>query len=144
MCHQDCAWSASIFFGGLAVFSVARVGFAFAVLASLAGCASGSGETPVAAAAPVVAAPYMGLTSGSLGENLDASTKTAANNAELAALVSGERKTWRGDNGAYGYVAPSAGSGDCRDFSHTVYINGRPRVAKGTACRAGDSWKLNS
>lgn len=130
------------------MFSVARVGFAFAslaVLASLAGCASGSGEPPaVAAATPVTAAPYVGLTSGALGENLDASAKTAANNAELAALASGERKTWRGDNGAYGYIAPSAGSGDCRDFNHTIYINGRPRTAKGTACRAGDSWKLNS
>ena len=47
------------------------------------------------------------------------------------------------DDGSYGYVAPAAGTGDCRDFVHTVYINGRPRVGKGSACRQGDSWKLN-
>ncbi len=121
---------------------LARAGFAFAVLATLSGCASSSGATPppVAATAP---APYMGLTSGSLGANLDATDKAAANKAEVAALASGDRKTWRGDDGSYGYVAPAAGSGDCRDFTHTVYINGRPAVGKGTACRTGDGWKLN-
>jgi surface antigen len=124
---------------------LARAGFAFAVLASLSGCQSTTGEPPAPAAAAAVVAlpPYSGLTGGSLGQSLDAADKVAANKAELAALTSGERKTWRGDHGAYGYVAPAAGGGDCRDFTHTVYINGRPNVGKGTACRAGDSWKLN-
>ncbi len=86
----------------------------------------------------------MGLASGSLGQNLTANARTAANNAELAAVSSGERKTWRGDDGSYGYIAPAAAGGDCRDFTHTVYINGRPQTAKGTACHVGDAWKLNS
>jgi len=74
---------------------------------------------------------------------LSGAGKAAANKAELAALASGERKTWRGDDGSYGYVAPVAGGGDCRDFTHTVYINGRPQVGSGKACRAGESWKLS-
>ena len=126
------------------MFSVARAGFALAVLASLAGCAAAPGETPKAAAAVAAPpAPYVGLANGSLGQNLTASAKTAANDAELAALSSGERKTWRGDDGSYGYVAPAAGGGDCRDFTHTVYINGHPQIGKGKACHVGDSWKLN-
>lgn len=124
---------------------LARAGFAFAVLATLSGCASSSGATPppAAAAAAAAPAPYMGLASGSLGANLDATDKAAANKAEVAAVSSGDRKTWRGDDGSYGYVAPGTGSGDCRDFTHTVYINGRPVVGKGTACRSGEGWKLN-
>ncbi len=130
-----------VFFGGFAVFSVARAGFAFTVLVALAGCAPTSVEKPPAAAA--VASPYLGLASTSLGDNLDPGDKISANNAELAALTSGERKTWRGDNGAYGYIAPGAGGGDCREVTHTIYINGRPRVATGSACRTGEGWKLN-
>ncbi len=126
------------------MFSVARVGFALAVLASLAGCAATPGETPKTAAVVATPAPYLGLANGSLGTNLTANARTAANDAELAAVTSGERKTWRGDDGSYGYVAPAAGGGDCRDFTHTVYINGRPQVGKGKACHVGDSWKLNS
>ncbi len=118
-----------------------RAGLALVVLASLSGCASGSGETPPPVAA--VQAPYMGLPSGALGASLDPADKAAANKAEMAALASGDRKTWRGDDGAYGYVAPAGGAGDCRDFTHTIYINGRPVVGKGTACRTGEGWKLN-
>ena len=118
---------------------VARACFAVVVLASLGGCASNE-PPPVAAVAPL----YLGLASGSLGEGISASDKAAANKAEVTALVSGERKTWRGDDGAYGYIAPTPGAtGDCREFTHTVYINGRPKVGKGTACRAGEGWKLN-
>ena len=134
------------------MISLARAGFALVALAVLSGCASTASpsvETPAPAAAAVAVTPpppppYSGLASGSLGQNLSGAGKAAANKAELAALASGERKTWRGDDGSYGYVAPAAGTGDCRDFTHTVYINGRPQIGTGKACRAGDSWKLNS
>ena len=133
------------------MISLARAGFALVALAALSGCASTASpsvETPAPAAAAVAVTPpppppYNGLASGSLGQNLSGAGKAAANKAELAALASGERKTWRGDDGSYGYVAPTAGTGDCRDFTHTVYINGRPHVGSGKACRSGDSWKLN-
>jgi surface antigen len=127
---------------------LARAGLACALLVSLAGCATTTPEAtaPAAAAAAAVAPPpaYTGLASGSLGGSLDAVSRTAANNAEIEALNSGERKTWRGADGAYGYVAPGAATGDCREISHTIYVNGRPQVGKGTACRAAGGWKLNS
>jgi surface antigen len=32
---------------------------------------------------------------------------------------------------------------DCREFTHTVYIGGRARVARGTACRQPDAtWRI--
>ncbi|MDI9848240.1 hypothetical protein QM467_09275 [Rhodoblastus sp. 17X3] len=127
--------------------NLARAGLACALLVSLSGCATTTPEAtaPAAAAAAVAPPPpYTGLASGSLGGSLDAVSRTAANNAEIAALNSGERKTWRGDDGAYGYVAPGAATGDCRELSHTIYINGRPQIGKGTACRAAGGWKLNS
>lgn len=126
---------------------LARAGLACALLVSLSGCATTTPEVtapaaPAAAVAPPP--PYSGLASGSLGGSLDAVSRTAANDAEVAALNSGERKTWRGAEGAYGYVAPGAATGDCRELSHTIYINGRPQIGKGTACRAAGGWKLNS
>ncbi len=124
--------------------SLARAGIAGAMMISLAGCAKlgGSAPPPVAVAPPPP--PYAGLASGALGASLDEADRTAANSAESAALASGDRKTWRGDDGAYGYVAPGAANGDCRDFTHTVYINGRPQVGKGAACKADGGWKLKS
>jgi surface antigen len=137
------------------VMVLARASFACAFVVALSGCAINLGEAsppPAAASAPApgpatpapALAPYAGLASGPLGDSLDAADRTAANNAEIAALNSGDRKSWRGDGGSYGYVAPGAANGDCRDVSHTIYINGRPKVGKGTACKTPDGWRLNS
>ena len=120
--------------------SALRAGFALVVLASVSGCSNSSSPPPSAAALP---APYIGMASGAFGEGISTGDKASANKAEVAALASGERKAWRGDDGAYGYVAPSAASGDCREFSHTVFINGRPKVGKGNACKSGEGgWTL--
>jgi surface antigen len=124
----------------------ARAGAALAVLVSLSACNTTSTESPAASAPPPPAAvappPYAGLASGPLGQALDAASRSAANKAEKAALSSGDTKTWRGDNGAYGYVTLGAANGDCRDFTHTIYINGRPKIGKGSACQGLDGWKL--
>jgi len=41
--------------------------------------------------------------------------------------------------GELGYKRASV---DCRDYTHTVYIEGKPRTMKGTACRNPDgTWK---
>lgn len=121
----------------------ARAGLAGAMMLSFAGCAQLGGVAappPAAVAAPPQ--PYAGLASGALGAGLDNGDRTAANKAEADALGSGDRKTWRGDDGAYGYVVPGAASGDCRDFTHTIYVNGRPQLGRGTACKADGGWKL--
>jgi surface antigen len=73
-----------------------------------------------------------------------------AQQAEFDALETGESghpRRWRNpDNGHYGDVVPSRpykrGVADCRDYAHTVYIDGRPQTMKGTACRNADgTWR---
>lgn len=126
--------------------SLTRAGLALVGLACLSACNIGSGgETPPPAAAAVAPAPppYVGL-AGSLGQSLNAFSREAANKAELAALTTGETRTWRGDDGSYGYAAPGAANGDCRELTHTIYINGRPTSGKGKACKVDGGWKLNS
>ena len=50
-------------------------------------------------------------------------------------------RQWRDpDTGHYGEIVPSRpykrGVADCRDYTHTVYIDGRPQQMRGTACRS--------
>lgn len=91
-----------------------------------------------------------GIVGHEIGRSLDEQDRMLAGEAELEALErgqSGVARSWRNpDNGRYGEVVPSRpykrGAQDCRDYSHTVYIDGRPEVMRGTACRNGDgSWR---
>jgi surface antigen len=59
---------------------------------------------------------------------------------------SGAPVSWKNpDSGRYGTVVPGpayqSSGRNCRSFTHTVYINGQPETARGTACRNPDgSW----
>ncbi len=66
----------------------------------------------------------------------------AAAKAQVEALTSGQRQSWRGASGAFGFVEPKpAAGGGCRDYSHTIFIAGRPRSGQGSACPAtGGAW----
>ena len=57
--------------------------------------------------------------------------------------ASGAPVSWRNeDSGRYGTVVPGPAyqrnAMTCRQYTHTVYIDGRPQVARGTACRNPD------
>ncbi len=102
------------------------------------------------ALATVAGAVVGGVVGHEIGRTLDDHDRALAREAEFEALErgqSGVARTWRNpDNGRYGEVVPSRsyrrGSQDCRDYSHTVYIDGRPQVMRGTACRNEDgSWR---
>ena len=122
----------------------------------LAGCSSvGSGAAPPAgAAAPVEpAAPAIptgaalgGVLGGPIGASLGDSDRQAAWEAQVAALDSGQRRSWRGSHGVFGYVEPGAAMGDgCRAFSQTIYIAGRPNRGHAVGCKQPDgSWKMTS
>ena len=61
---------------------------------------------------------------------------------------SGRPRRWRNpDNGRYGEVVPEpslrARRLDCRDYTHKVYIDGRPQAMRGTACRNPDGTWTN-
>lgn len=122
----------------------------------LAGCAMGSGAVgPVAVASPPPAAPepvsYGAFLEGPVGQRLAAADRDKALAAEQDALAAGQRKTWRGTGGTYGYVEPAAsgaapadgvppapGADACRTFTSTIYIGGRPQVGRGRGCPSPD------
>lgn len=106
----------------------------------------GTGRTLATVAGAVVG----GVVGHQIGRSLDEQDRMLAQEAEFEALErgqSGVARSWRNpDNGRYGEVVPSRpykrGAQDCRDYAHTVYMDGRPEVMRGTACRNGDgSWR---
>lgn len=116
----------------------------------LIGSAPGLGacnSAPAPEVAPRVAAappPAAGVVGGALGQSLDEKDRGAAIDAQQQAVASGQRKSWRGAHGAYGFVTPGPESGECRDYTHRVFINGRPQEAKGQACRQNGEWRVTS
>lgn len=122
----------------------------------LAGCSSvGSGAAPPAAAAAPAepAAPAIptgaalgGVLGGSVGASLSDGDRQTAWEAQVAALDSGQRRSWRGSHGVFGYVEPGAAAGDgCRPYSQTIYIAGRSNRGHGVGCKQPDgSWKMTS
>ena len=109
--------------------------------------------SPVGAGAgePPVGAVEGGLMGAEVGRSLDDGDRAVALKAEYEALEygrPGQPTVWRsrsGDN--YGEI--TVGSGyqvnrlDCREYTHNVWIGGRPRVVKGTACREPDGvWRI--
>ncbi|MEO0329214.1 MAG: glycine zipper 2TM domain-containing protein [Pseudomonadota bacterium] len=98
--------------------------------------------------ATVVGALAGGVVGGAIGRNLDANSQQSALQAEYNALetgAAGQPVNWQGNNGTYGQVVPQqtyqVGSQNCRRYTHTIYVDGNPEQANGTACRNGDgSW----
>ncbi len=103
---------------------------------------SGSGRA-LATAAGIVAG---GLIGNQIGRSLDEQNRRRAMEAEYRALQYGPPNApvvWRDpDRNVYGEVVPGQafqrGRYDCRDYTHTIYIDGQPQVARGTACRNPD------
>jgi surface antigen len=99
--------------------------------------------------ATVAGAVIGGIVGSEIGRSMDEQDRQLAERAEYAALEEGESdrpRRWRNpDNGRYGDIVPGRpykrSNIDCRDYTHTVYIDGRPRAMRGTACRNRDgSW----
>jgi surface antigen len=100
--------------------------------------------------ATVAGAVVGGIVGSEIGKSMDKQDQMLAQQAELAALErgqSGVSTPWRNpENGRYGEVVPSKpyrrGSDDCRDYSHTIYVDNRPQTMRGTACRNNDgTWR---
>lgn len=121
-------------------------------IGALAGGIIGStvGHGPGRVAATVAGAVIGGMVGREIGRSLDEQDRRRAIEAEYDALEhggSGRARVWRSErDGTYGEVVPSRpyrrGDYDCRDYTHTVYIDGRPEVMRGTACRNPDgTWR---
>ena len=86
---------------------------------------------------------------GTIGEGLSKDERRSALEAEYRALErtpSGQAVAWSGsDAGRRGAVTAAqpyrVGSQDCRQYTHTAFLDGRSQSARGTACRNADgSW----
>ena len=81
-----------------------------------------------------------------LAAHLDEADRRRALDAEFSALETGGPGYpigWKGENGTHGTVVAGppynrSGFQSCRDYSHTIYIDNRPQIARGAACRAAD------
>ena len=100
-------------------------------------------------AGTVIGATVGGLIGNRIGAALDDEDKRRAYAAQMQALEagpSGAPVAWRNpDSGRYGNVVPGpayqASGATCRQYTHTVYIDGKPQTQRGTACRNPDgSW----
>jgi len=107
--------------------------------------AAGASAQPTTPAIPIGAA-LGGVLGGPVGASLTDDDRAAAWNAQVAALDSGQRRSWRGDHGVFGFVEPGAATGaGCRAYSQTIFIAGRPTQGHGTGCKQPDgSWKMTS
>jgi surface antigen len=119
-----------------------------AVAGGIIGNQVGNGTGKVLAT--VAGAVVGGIVGSEIGRALDQQDRMLAQQAEFDALErgnSGVPRRWRNpDNGRYGDVVPSRpyrrGPDDCRDYTHTIYIDGRPQTMRGTACRNPDgTWR---
>jgi len=96
--------------------------------------------------ATLAGAAIGGLVGGAIGNALDTEDRQRAQAAQMQALEYGSPGapvSWRGDSGAYGTIVPGpayarGGSPRCREFTHTIYVDGQPQIARGTACRNAD------
>lgn len=115
-----------------------------AVAGGILGSAVGRGSGRIAGA--MIGTVVGGIVGSEIGRSMDEQDRRLAQRAEYDAFEqgpSGRPVRWRNpDNGRYGDVVPAPpyrrGALDCRDYTHTIYIDGRPQAMRGTACRNPD------
>jgi len=117
-----------------------------AVAGGVLGAALGGRGAGSRLAGAAIGAAAGGLLGSAIGASLDEQDRQRAYAAEMQALESGAPGApvgWRSDHtGYYGTIVPGPyyeRSGlRCREYSHTIYVGGRPEIARGTACRNPD------
>ena len=114
------------------------------LLGGLVGSQFGGGSGRIVGT--VIGAVAGGVIGNGIGRRLDDRDRDIARQAEYDALErgrSGEPYRWRSrDDSRYGEVIPQSpyqrAGRDCRDYIHTVYIDGRPETMRASACRNPD------
>lgn len=123
-------------------------GLTGAVAGGVIGSQIGGGSGRLVATA--VGAGLGALAGSSIGRALDEQDRQYAYQAQSRALEygrSGAPVSWNNpDSGHYGEVVPSqaytTNNLTCRDYTHTIYIDGQPQTARGQACRQSDgTWR---
>jgi surface antigen len=116
-----------------------------AVSGAAIGSAFGSGNGRLGAMA--AGALIGGFLGNQLGARMDEADRAYYFNAQNQALNSGASTQWQNpQSGIYGSVEPGpvqvVNTQQCRDYMSTIYIDGQPQTARGTACRNPDgTWR---
>jgi surface antigen len=97
-------------------------------------------------AATVGGALIGGFIGNRIGKSMDDEDRRRAAEAQYYAFENGQRGEWRNPNGHYGYVEPrdyyTYQDMRCREFSQTIYIDGKRETMVGRACRYPDgTWR---
>jgi surface antigen len=119
------------------------------LLGALGGAAIGSqfgGGVGGHLAGAAIGAGLGALVGNRIGAAMDDEDRERAYAAQINALNDGAPGTpvsWRNpDSGRYGTVVPGpyyeASGRRCRSYTHTIYIDGQPQTARGTACHNPD------
>ena len=104
---------------------------------------------------PYQRSQYLGATFGAIagsqiGRSLDEQDREYAYAAAERSLRSNRVEYWENrQSGHRGRFRPhrtyQGEAGMCRDFEHTIWIDGEPELVEGTACEAPDgSWRTIS
>ena len=102
------------------------------------------------AAGPATSAAIGSMLGNRIGAGMDDEDKRRAYAAQVQALdrgPSGAPVAWRNpDSGRYGSIVPGPASEQngmsCRQYTHTIYLEGKPQTARGSACRGPDgNWQ---
>jgi surface antigen len=116
-----------------------------AAVGGASGAASGNRVSGAVAGAAIG-----GMLGNRIGVGLDDEDKRRAYAAQVQALESGPSGApiaWRNpDSGRYGSIVPGpayeSNGMNCRQFTHTIYIDGKPQTARGAACKGADgAWQ---
>lgn len=119
------------------------------VFGALSGALIGStigGTAGDRAAAAIAGAAIGGLIGNRIGAAMDDEDRRLAYQAQIEALEQGAPGApvgWRNpSSGRHGSIVPGPAymqrGLQCRGYTHTVYLDSRPQIARGTACRNGD------
>ncbi len=120
-----------------------------AITGAIIGSSVAGGGVGSRLAGAAVGAVAGGVLGGAVGAALDEQDRRRAYEAEMQALEYGQPGApvaWRSERTTYyGNVVPGPyyeqRGRRCREYTHTIYVGGRPQSARGIACRNPDgSW----
>jgi len=106
---------------------------------------SGAGKT----AAVIGGILLGGILGNVVGQSLDNADRAAYDRASQQAMEQGKRQSWKNtDNGHHGTITPTKRytndeGQSCRDYTQSIYVDGKRHTGHGTACREADgSWHI--
>ena len=100
-------------------------------------------------AATIGGALLGGYLGNSIGSSLDNADRVSHERASQRAMDTGYRQAWRNDHsGNYGSIQPKKRYRNddgqyCREYTQTIYVDGKKNSGYGTACRQDDgTWYI--